>query len=501
MTGKRLIVSLVLLSAILVASSRVLACSCGPKPTVLESFEGSNIVVTTHLVSVDKIGEKQREYDIHYIRSVTMVVDKVYKGNVKPGQVLKFAQGGGADCIWTFDEDDVGDEFLFYLGQPTVGHPYFREQDPDTPQESMYYAGGCGRSRGLKGAWDDVAYLNNLKKVQGRTRLSGQYGSWDTDKPIGAGLRLKIIGKNKTYETKTDKNGFFEIYDLPPGDYTVVAQLPFGWKINQYMLDRTSTGFDEYMRTALKEKNQIPIRITEKRHTALDLLFDNDTAIKGKVISPTGRPMEGVCIMAVSSELKEGDYRGQSGCTDEKGEFSVEEMAPGNFLLVANDDGKMSNKTPFGTVFYPGVTAYKEAGVILVQAGKYAEGIDIQIPQMAELIEIRGEFLFSDGNPVTGEWIKFLPADEEHFDSVNVKTDETGRFSIKLPKGDAGKLAGEFYTYIGKFEKCPRMESLIKETGSTSHTFLSETIEFDGSTPNEAIELTLPFPSCKKAKE
>lgn len=44
---------------------------------------------------------------------------------------------------------------------------------------------------------------------------------------------LDVGGKNgqdhwckKTYETKTDENGVFEIYDLPPGKYFIEPEMP-----------------------------------------------------------------------------------------------------------------------------------------------------------------------------------------------------------------------------------------------------------------------------------
>src|SRR5687767_5123987 len=105
MPKKLLIPSLIIALAILSVAPEAFACSCATKPTVVDYFESSDLVVATRLVSVDKTREKEREHDIEYIRSATMIVTKVYKGNVKPGQALKFAQGGGADCVWTFDEE------------------------------------------------------------------------------------------------------------------------------------------------------------------------------------------------------------------------------------------------------------------------------------------------------------------------------------------------------------------------------------------------------------
>src|SRR4051794_39846188 len=93
---------------VLGTTQNTFACSCLAKPTVLDYFESSDLVVITKLMSVEKTGEKEGEYDIHYIRSVKMLVEKVYKGNVKEGDILTFGQGGGADCIWTFDEEWIG---------------------------------------------------------------------------------------------------------------------------------------------------------------------------------------------------------------------------------------------------------------------------------------------------------------------------------------------------------------------------------------------------------
>ena len=38
---------------------------------------------------------------------------------------IVFGQGGGADCIWTFNEQSVGHQYLFYLTRPET----FSESD------------------------------------------------------------------------------------------------------------------------------------------------------------------------------------------------------------------------------------------------------------------------------------------------------------------------------------------------------------------------------------
>jgi hypothetical protein len=502
MVKKIRFISLTLFFALTFAVSGSFACSCAARPTVLSSFDSSKFVITAHVTTIEKADSGEEGYSVNGVRSATMVVDKVYKGNLKVGESLKFAQGGGGDCVWTYDDDSIGKEFLLYLGPPTKGHPFFALENIESDEEEMFHAFACGRSGGVEGAIDDLAYLNNINKVRGKTRLSGQFQAWSADEPIGAGMKLKIKGKNKSFETKADKNGFFEIYDLPPGDYRVIPEVPFGWKVNNYMLDRISTGYGPLGLTGATARTQgIPVRIEEKKHAALDLYFDIDTAIKGRILSTVGKPMKNVCVKAVSTDLKDDKYLGPSDCTNEKGEFVIEEMEAGTYFLVVNDDGKLDEDEPFGTIFYPGVSELKDAGVVSVERGKYATGRDIQIPHSIELVTFRGKLVFSDGKPVSDEWVKFIPDDEKRFDGMRQKTDTTGSFVFRLPKGSAGTISGEMSTYSGEFKDCQKLETIITESGKRHLTVESTTAKLNSLEPFSNAELRLPFPYCEKAKE
>ncbi len=508
--SRRLLVSICIVLGTLALYTEAIACTCGPRPTVLDAYENADLVVRTRLKSVDKIREKEREYDVGYIRSVTMIVDKVYKGDVKAGTEIKIAQGGGADCIWTFDESWIDEEFLFYLGKPSIGPSWGDGMNSATtfPREGgpittpMYHAVTCGRSNGLKGATDDISFLENLASAKGRTRISGTLQRWFGAEFDSGNIEIQLIGKDKTFTARTNKDGFFEIYDLPAGNYHAKIDVPFGWKINDYMVGQTSRGFEEYDPAAeRKGANQIPIRIVKGRHANLDLYFDIDTAIKGRVLSPAGTPMKGVCVKAVSTELKEGDYRGAFDCTNEKGEFVVEEMRPGNYRLVVNDDGKIDADEPFGVLFYPGVDDYTNAGIIAVEAGKYVTDRVIRVPNTVELVVFSGRFFYSDGRPVIDEWVRFVPDDAKRYDDMSQKTDKAGNLTFRLPKGASGKISGEMYTYIGEFTNCNKLDELIKATGKTFLTAKSNVVTVNGVSPGEPISLSFPFPSCTKSKE
>lgn len=107
-----------LVCTFLVTSQTVVACSCGPRPTVLDSFDRSDVVVIVRVLSVEKVADSADQHYAEGVRSTTVLVEKVLKGKVKVRDELVFGQGGGADCIWTFDEESVGRQYLFYLSTP-----------------------------------------------------------------------------------------------------------------------------------------------------------------------------------------------------------------------------------------------------------------------------------------------------------------------------------------------------------------------------------------------
>lgn len=468
--------------AVLVFDARTAnACSCSGTETVLDAYEGANVIVTAKLVSVDKANEEsEKAHSYGGIVSSKLVVTKTYKGALKVGDEMVFAQGGGADCVWTFSEEIVGVEFLFYLGS--------REKKP-----KIWIAITCGRSNGVKHATDDLLYLNNIAKVRGKTRISGTIKSFQDDDGLSVGGRkIRIIGVNKSYQVKTDEHGVYEIYDLPAGEYLVEPEIPVGWKLSKYF----------YGNKKDDSSVKIPVTLEAKKHANLDLWIEIDNAIRGKVYDLSGKPMEDVCINAVNTQSKE-DGTDESDCTDKSGNFAITELPRGSYILVINDDGKISSDEPFGTFYYPNVSEREKAAVITIGAGDIIDGLNIRVPDMKEIITVEGVLLYSDGKPVADEIVRFKSEkSKENVESdANAKTDSKGQFSVRILKGLKGDLQGGMYTYIGKFENCPKLESLIKKKGGTNADMETPAIKLNAENDITGVELRFPFPGCKKVKQ
>lgn len=473
----------------------VIACSCAEKPTVLESYESANIIVETKLVSVEKFGAEKDRYERREIKSIKMVVDKVYKGNVKVGDKLIIGQGDGVSCAMTFDEKEIGKKMLFYLNESLDNYQNHRFDDK-ADAKNLSYVSFCGRSNYIEGATDDLLFLKKLDKVLGKTRISGTIYGWK-DELNTSEIDVKIIGKDKTFQVKTDKNGVYEIYDLPVGKYTIEPQIPKGWKIADFDLSRSPSAFLIIKKT----KYNVSVSLSEQSHVGIDFAFVFDNSISGKVLSPSGEPMKNVRVSAIQTDSDKLDSWGYADSTNEKGEFVIETISPGKYNLVVNGDGKIDNDEPFGALFYPGVSDRENAGIVLIELNKFIENIVIQIPQTVDLIQIKGKLLYSDGKPVAEEDIKFIPIFKDKYDEISTESDNQGNFSLKIPKQAKGILFGDMYVYVNKFKNCEKLEQIIKEKGDNYFDITTNKLEIDAEENLLNINLIFPFPKCEKSKD
>lgn len=490
------------LSAIIFSSTQTAnACSCGPLPTVLESFERVDEVVIGRVLSVEKAEDTEERSYVDGVKSATLIVDKVFKGKLKVRDEIVFGQGGGADCIWTFDEQSVGQQYLFYLTRPETlaksGDGYLPSKEP-----GLWFAFGCGRSTGLANATEDLLYLENMRKRRGQTRISGSIGAGfqypDIDKE---GKKIKIIGEKKTYQTKTDKNGIFEIYNLPPGKYFIEPEMPAGWKIDPSWLGYSASIVGgEFEQPEKKSSKQIEILLEPKKHASVNIAFAIDNFVRGRVLGPNGGPMGEVCVYLWPPGAEPW---GPFGCTDEQGRFEITSVAKGAYVLVANRDGKLSSQEPFRRIFYPNVSERERAAVITIGPGETIENLDMVIPALEEMITIEGVLRYSDGKPVAEEWVKFKATkkDEKVDGDVTEKTDSNGRFRLRVLKGLTGEVFGDDWLITGLYKDCPKVDELIAKSGNNSVTVLSNVVALTTEQDVYEVELTLPFPRCERAKK
>jgi uncharacterized GH25 family protein len=462
------------------------ACTC-MSPSLDEAIDGAANIVILKLQSVEKYREGETGYGVDGIKQSRLTVEKIFKGNFKVGQELIFAQGGGADCVWTFHEERIGTEYLFFL-----------DSKPD--KKNIWEGFICSRSSSVKGAAGDLMYLETMSKVKGKTRLSGSVTQKDNPAPEDetgsyqrlAGRTVIISGNSKNIKLKTDENGIYEIYDLPPGKYQVTPEKVSGYKFED----------DD-------DKGSVEVEIQPKGLSEQDFEFKIDNSISGKFLDSYGKPLKGVSLDLIPARGNLPPRSYARDFTNADGTFEFEEIPIGTYLIVVNRENEISAGQPFGTFYYPNKINREEAAVITIGAGDHFKNLIITAPTTAETITVSGVLLFEDGKPVFNEFIDFFqnfedPSKIEKYKPADsrVMTDENGRFSIRILKGQKGILFGWMSTYEGKYEKCPKMDALIKadKSGSWSTDVKTQAIPINADHDIEGVELKFSFPKCKRAK-
>ena len=371
---------------------------------------------------------------------------------------------------------------------------------------------GCGRStRLLQSANDDLLYLQKLPEAAKTTRISGEIEHYEDDPEKGftsmgpiAGAKVKIAGEGKTYEVSTDSNGVYELYGLPPGKYMIEPEIPPGLKIR----------FPMAFGAIAAEGNKLTVELQANSCAGSDFLLSSDTIVGGRILGTDGEIMPGVCVNIVPADKKPNSYFNEFDCTEKDGRFVIDEIPPGKYLLVVNDDGELSGDEPFPIVYFPGVFDKEKATVITVNEGSRVENYDIHIPSQLPTSIVQGVLLFSDGNPVARERVVFTadgvaPPPSKVLSQIEKQTgvmrseretsgltDEEGRFSLKILQGSAGWINGEMYLYESKFKDCPQVDKIVKKNGERMITVPTNRVKLDVRDNIQDVKLAFKFPFC-----
>lgn len=436
---------------------------------------------------------------------VSMVVEKVYKGAVKPGEQLFFQQGGGGDCSYNFEKVRKGRQFLMYSSVPKNG---------------IWRAGICGRDQWLETAADDLLYLNNLAAVRGKSRISGvlRYAnpeSYQTT-PI-SGRKVKISGNGINRETVTNSDGAYEFLGLPPGFYTIIPGSyprtfpPFGRGLLDYRSERLATPRQKeiYRKAIETQRNQRQDK-TGKYATYLfpngssgyDFYYDTSNTVEGFVTGPDSKSLKDASITFVGEDGKVPFQRVEK--TDENGRYIIPRLNPGKYYIAVNNHGFVSADNPFLTTYHPGVQDIKQAVILDLKGGEALKNINIRIPNIAPTIWISGKVVYADNVPVDEADVKFEAIDEPKkvIGDSEMRTGENGEFKIKVLKGLNGEIAAKKLFWSMHYKACENQILTGKVIGNDSYgpTVATKPILINADGDITGLVMKYPFKSCPRAK-
>ncbi|HEX7334104.1 MAG TPA: carboxypeptidase-like regulatory domain-containing protein [Pyrinomonadaceae bacterium] len=477
----KILFSAVILVLLLLNAPAVDACSCGNYPTPCQSYEGAHAVFIGVVQNVETRmtkGRNGKEYGAGQVAHIQ--VEKAFKGTVQPEVIFRTE---GSSCDPTYKE---GQRWLLYA---------YHDQ-----KTRSWRIAACDRSTRIEGAADDLLYLQGLPKSASTTRLSGELKHYEDDPEKGfsrvknvSGVKVTITGEGKSYEVYTDKDGVYEIYGLPPGKYTVEPEIPVGLKVRFPM---------NYGALDFTDRKNVKLILEENSCASKSFVLSSNNRIAGRVIGADGQVLPRVCLRLALKGKSAASNWSIFDCTDKEGRYELTEIPPGEYLIVANDDGKISSNAPFPMAYFPGVFEKEKATVLTIAQSTNLEDYDIHIPSQESRKILQGVLQYSDGRPVADESVEFKANKvKKGFDgTAHTTTDDQGRFTLVVLEGLSGSLRGYMTTYKGEYVNCPKLDKLIDAKGGYVCDIGTKPMPLEITRDMQDIKLTLPFPYCEKAK-
>jgi len=441
-------------------ASSALGCVCSGWPSARDAWAGSGLVFVG---TVDRTEPADASIAA---QKVWVTVKETFKGiSINKQVVLKQA---GNDCAPKFK---AGSDVLMYLSPLEPG---------------FWVAPGCHRSRDLSQAADDLLFLRALPKSASTNRLSGEVDLYENSPSLGfhkvqsfRGMHVSIASDSRAVNAYTNSDGVYEVYGLPPGNYTIKIDMPQGLKLQFPLV----TGSRE-----LRPRNTT-VSIGEQSAVSVDFVLTEANSISGVLLTPKGKPLRNACLELEPADQKQASFSRIFGCSKQDGSFKLEDMPAGRYVIVGNKSGRLSISEPFPTAYYPGVPTKDAAEVIDVKPGKSIEGLQFRLPTMARQVAVRGRVQFSDGVPVPNAFL-----DHSSKDPTFAQTDRDGRFSVDLIAEKRGELSAEIMLIDSDLEQCPHWRP--KGNSRMLVTLTSSPVPISGEGDLNDVRLIMPVRSC-----
>ncbi len=340
----------------------------------------------------------------------------------------------------------------------------------------------CGRGSDFEA--EDLLFLRKLPRSAAATRLSGTLTFYENTQAEGfhpirplAGLTVQISSPAGARKTRTNADGVYEIYGLPPGDYAVKPELPRGLHVRFPMV----TG-----RPASLSGTDPTVALRAGSNAGVGFAIQEDNRLSGRVLGPDGKALRQVCL---DVETLDGQRIPHAfTCTNGDGVYSVEDLPRGQYRLLVNRADQPTGAMPFPTTYYPGVNDRGKATIVSVRPDAPRAGLDFHISQLEQRTVFTGQVQFRDGAPIADASIELF-RDGQRIERA--RSGATGSFEIATLDGGKGELRAFILAGPETLKYCPHWQSYANDFIMNSQTLL-----ISPDTPRSGLFLTVSVSSC-----
>ena len=375
MKFRRFLISLSIATVLLTLPiSDVIACDCmfGGSPPC-EEYWRSEVVFAGKVVKKSTFYVEEGEGDSRYKYQQVLVrfsIERAFKGI--SGDEAEIVTGmGGGDCGFHFKD---GERYVVYAIR-------------NGRDKSRLYAGICNCIKLVAEADEDFAYFLAIPEaetgglVYGRVKKLTMPLSFDNkyQETYLDNIKITIEGNGRRFETTTNKEGYYQVGGLPPGQYNVKADI--------------SDGQSSY--------SQSTLNVVDRGCAARDFYLHVNGQISGRVFDEKDNPLPNIKVDIISAkDAQDLSPKGKWGYTDKDGRYKIDWLPLGDYYLGVGLVGANSNLCPYPRVFLPDFDDAKKPKVVSLEEGQKIEDQNISLPSFTPDLEFEVEVVWPNGSPV-----------------------------------------------------------------------------------------------------
>jgi hypothetical protein len=328
-------------------------------------FAGKVIKMTTFYVEEGE-GDSRYKYQQVLVR---FSIEQAFKGIA--GDEVEIVTGiSGGDCGYYFKD---GERYVVYA-------------DRSGRDKSRLYSGACNRIKLVAEAEDDFAYFRAIpaagtgglvfgRAKKGTPLLSFEGRSLET---YLDNVKITIEGNGGRFETATNKDGYYQVSGLVPGQYKVKADI--------------SDGQNSHFEST--------VNVVDRGCAAWDFYLYVNGQISGRVFDEKGNPLPNIRVDIISAkDAQDLSPKGIWGYTDKDGGYKIDRLPPGDYYLGVGLVGPDSNLCPYPHVIMPDFGDAKKPRVVSLEEGQKIEDQNISLPSFTPDLEFEVEVMWPDGSP------------------------------------------------------------------------------------------------------
>jgi hypothetical protein len=239
----------------------------------------------------------------------------------------------------------------------------------------------------------------------GTSQISGTVRSATDDKPLA---RARVVATadilSEPRATITNSDGSYSLTDLPAGAYTVSA---------------TRTGYATQVYGQGRSMSGTPVRLGAGQNVAnIDLTLAAGGVIAGRILDEDGSPFAGAVVEALVTRTEAGTnilFSVASSQTDDRGEFRLFGLRPGEYYVSAADPAFRTISSPRGVLhysptYYPGTPFADQATRVAIGGTAESPRIEFRI-RLVPPARVSGRLIAYDGKPLLSGTVIMSPFD------------------------------------------------------------------------------------------